>query len=92
MSEDSSLIFSCFTCFDVNNRILNRSTELLFDYSRPDLLGLLVQLEVVQDDGDEERHDDESDEEVVKDEVNRNDHGQAGVNLKRETKLRVFCV
>ncbi len=35
MSEDSSLIFSCFTCFDVNNRIFNCLTELLFDYSRP---------------------------------------------------------
>ncbi len=59
-------------------------------FETADLLGLLVQLEIVQDDGDEERHDDEGDEEVVQDEVHRNDHGQAGVNLNREEKLKVF--
>ncbi len=61
-------------------------------FETADLLGLLVQLEIVQDDGDEERHDDEGDEEVVKDEVHRHDHGQAGINLNREEKLCYILV
>ena len=65
-------------------QILLDVRRLLPDLELLDLLGLLVQLEVVEDDGDEERHHDEGDEQVVQDEVDGDHGGQVWVHLKQK--------
>ena len=49
-----------------------------------DLLGLLVELEVVEDDRDEERHHDQGHEEMEQRKVDGHQRGQGRINLKWE--------